>query len=156
MDYSNQIANKLVSHMEEKEYRYEFDKENGVIRLNFNIKSNLGRVRFIISIRKSFYISYGCIDVRVKEEKRKEVAEYITRANYGLNFGNFELDMRDGEIRYKCTVDCDHCLLSGEMIETSLDVPIAMYQRYGDNMLKVMFGMMSAEEAIRLAESDVN
>lgn len=155
MEYSNQIANKLISHMEENEYRYDFDRENGIIRLNFNIKSNLNRVRFVLQIRKTFYISYGCIDMKVKEEQCKEVAEYITRANYGLNFGNFELDMRDGEIRYKCTVDCDHCMLSGEMIERSLDVPIMMYQRYGDEMLKVMFGMMSADEAIKIAESDL-
>lgn len=155
MDYSAQIANKLISHMEEQQYRYEFDREKGLIRLNFNIKSTLSRVRFVIDIRDHHFITYGCIDMSVKEERRKEVAEYITRANCGLVFGNFELDMRDGEIRYKCTVDCDHCLLSGEMIERSLNVPILMYQRYGDDLLKVMFGMMDAEEAIRLAEKDL-
>lgn len=31
----------------------------------------------------------------------KRTAEFLTRANYGLVFGNFEMDMHDGEIRYK-------------------------------------------------------
>lgn len=153
-DYSKQIANKLVSHMEEKEYRYEFDREKGLLKLNFNINSNLGKVRFVLDIHSCFYISYGCIDMNVKEEQRAEVVEFITRANYGLNFGNFEMDMRDGEIRYKCTVDCDHCMLSDEMIGTSLVVPVNMYERYGDQLLKVMFGMMGAKEAVEIAESE--
>ena len=29
----------------------------------------------------------------------KRTAEFLTRANYGLVFGNFEMDMHDGEIR---------------------------------------------------------
>lgn len=154
MSYSKQIANTLVSHMEEHEYRYEFDREEGIIRLRFKIKGKLDHVRFVLIIKDTHYVSYGCIDMNAEESQRKEVAEYLTRANFGLWFGNFELDMNDGEIRYKVCVDCDHTTLSGQMIERSLDIPIAMYQRYGDEMLKVMFGMESAEEAIKIAESN--
>lgn len=155
MSYSTQIANTLVSHMEEHEYGYEFDREDGIIRMRFKIKGKLDHIRFVLIIKDDFYLSYGCIDMSVDEAQRKEVAEFFTRANFGLNFGNFELDMRDGEIRYKVCVDCDHTTLSSQMIERSLDIPIAMYQRYGDEMLKVMFGMVSAEEATKIAESDL-
>ena len=153
MSYSKQIANTLVSHMEEHEYRYEFDRENGIIRMRFKIKGKLDHIRFVLFIKDVFFLSYGCIDMSVDEAHRKEVAEFFTRANFGLNFGNFELDMRDGEIRYKMCVDCDHTTLSGQMIESSLDIPIAMFERYGDEMLKVMFGMESAEEAIKIVEN---
>lgn len=153
-NYSAQIANTLISHMEEQEYRYEFEKERGLLRLRFKIKGKLDHVRIILDIHETCYVSYACIDMSVDEENRMEAAEYLTRANYGLKFGNFELDMNDGEVRYKHAVDCDHCSLSSEMIENSLNIPIAMYQRYGDNLLKVMFGMLSAEEAVKLAESD--
>ena len=154
MGYSKQIANTLISHMEEQEYHYEFDQEKGIIRMRFKLKSKLDHIRFVIKIEDCFYVSYGCIDMAADEEQRKEVAEFITRANFGLNFGNFELDMRDGEIRYKHAVDCDHCTLSSQMIETSLNITIAMYERYGNELLKVMFGMASAEEAVRIAEGE--
>lgn len=152
-DYSAQIANALISHFEDQEYRYEFDKERGIIRLNFKIQNKLNQVRFVLDIHDAFYVAYACINLNVDEANRKAVSEFFTRANFGLNFGNFELDMNDGEVRYKHTVDCDHCSLSSEMIERSLNIPIFMYQRYGDNMLKVMFGMVSPEEAVKLAES---
>ena len=31
--------------------------------------------------------------------------EFITRANYGLLIGNFELDLADGEVRFKTGLD---------------------------------------------------
>lgn len=153
MAYSKEIANILVSHMEEKEYRYEFDRNSGLLRMRFKIKGKLDHVRFILTVKECFYISYAVIDMNADEAQRKEVAEFLTRANYGLNLGNFEMDMNDGEIRYKYAVDCDHCTLSSQMIESSLDIPIAMFQRYGDDLLKVMFGMASAEEAVKCAEA---
>lgn len=151
-EYSSQIANTLISHMEEEEYKYEFDKENGLINMSFKIKSKLGRVKFVLNIFKDFYVSYAHIDLNADEDSRKEVAEYLTRANYGMSLGNFELDMSDGEIRYKVAIDCDHCQLSSQMIEDSLYNPILMFQRYGDEMIKVMMGTESAEEAIKIAE----
>lgn len=152
MDYSMQIANTLVSHLEEKEYHYEFDREKGLIRLRFKIKGKLDHVRFVLNIRDTCFISYGCIDMNVEETQRREVAEFLTRASYGMMCGNFEMDMRDGEVRYKVYVDCDHTTLSSQMIDRSLNVPILMFQRYGDELLKVMFGMESAEEAIKIIE----
>jgi len=35
------------------------------------------------------------------------VAELLTRANYGMLIGNFELDLDDGEIRYKTSIDME-------------------------------------------------
>lgn len=152
MDYSMQIANTLISHMEEKEYRYEFNREKGIIRMQFKIEGKLDHVRLILDIRNTYFISYGCIDMNVEKDQRREMAEFFTRANFGLLIGNFEMDMNDGEIRYKVSVDCDHTTLSGQMIERSLDMPLIMFQRYGNEMLKVMFGMESAEEAIKIIE----
>lgn len=154
MDYSKQIANKLISYIEDKEYRYTFDRENGVIRMNFNCKGKLSSVRLLVDVRSCYFICYGCIDMKASEDHRKEVAEYLTRANYGLSFGNFELDMRDGEIRYKMTVDCDHCILSDEMISSALYIPIQSFERYGDELVKVIFGLTSAADAIRIAEAN--
>ena len=39
------------------------------------------------------------------EEMRVPMAEFLTRANYGLRIGNFEMDFEDGEVRYKSSVD---------------------------------------------------
>ena len=46
----------------------------------------------------------------IPDEKRKMIAEYLAYANYGLLLGNFEIDLNDGEVRYKS------CLPAGKAI----------------------------------------
>jgi hypothetical protein len=55
---------------------------------------------------------YSICPLRVPEELRVEAAHFLTRANYGLATGNFELDFDDGEIRYKTVVHVDGDLSS--------------------------------------------
>lgn len=50
---------------------------------------------------KGLILLYSICPQRAPEQRRGEVADFITRANYGLAAGNFELDFNDGEIRYK-------------------------------------------------------
>ena len=32
-------------------------------------------------------------------EERAAMAEFLCRANYGMRYGNFEMDLQDGELR---------------------------------------------------------
>jgi hypothetical protein len=50
---------------------------------------------------KDLILLYSICPQRVPPDRRLAVAEYLTRANYGLAAGNFELDLDDGEVRYK-------------------------------------------------------
>lgn len=50
---------------------------------------------------KNLVLFYSICPERVPEERRVDVSHFLTRANYGLAAGNFELDFDDGEVRYK-------------------------------------------------------
>jgi hypothetical protein len=50
---------------------------------------------------KDLVLLYSIAPQRVPDERRLDVSEFLTRANYGLADGNFELDFDDGEIRFK-------------------------------------------------------
>jgi hypothetical protein len=50
---------------------------------------------------KDLVLLYSIAPQRVPEERRLDVSEFLTRANYGLADGNFELDFDDGEVRFK-------------------------------------------------------
>lgn len=50
---------------------------------------------------RDLVLLYSIAPARVPEERRREVSEFLTKANYGLADGNFELDFDDGEVRYK-------------------------------------------------------
>jgi hypothetical protein len=57
------------------------------------------------------------VQCRVPEAKRQAMAEFLTRAKYGLCMGNFEMDFGDGEVRYKASLDIADGELTAKMIE---------------------------------------
>ena len=82
-----------------------------------------------------------------------EMVEFTTRANYGLRCGNFEMDMRDGEIRYKVFVDCEGSFLPPrDVIRNSIVIPAMMFERYTPGILDILFKEAKAVDAIAKCE----
>ena len=81
------------------------------------------------------------------------MADFICRANYGMKNGNFELDMMDGEVRYKCYVDCDGALPCTDVIRNSVYCPAQMLERYGAGIVDIVCLDGSAADAISKCEN---
>lgn len=52
-----------------------------------------------------------------------EIADFLCRVNYEIPYGNFEPDMTDGEVRFRCFVDCDGIIPTNAMVKTASIVP---------------------------------
>ena len=65
-----------------------------------------------------------------EEAKRPEAAEFVARANYGMRIGNFELDMEDGEVRFKVSVDIEGSQLTSVMVRNMIACAITCSDRY--------------------------
>lgn len=76
------------------------------------------------------------------------VAEFMTRVNYNLYLGNFELDYTDGEIRYKCSAVNFDDLPTQEELDWLVDIPGLMMERYGDALAKVVMMGVAPDEAL--------
>ncbi len=61
-------------------------------------------------------VVYSLYPEHVPEARLGRLMELITRINYGLILGNFEMDLRDGEIRYKTSIDLESIDISPVMI----------------------------------------
>ena len=85
-------------------------------------------------------------------EDRSAVAEYLTRANYGLRIGNFELDYADGEVRYKSSLDFEGQTLTAELIRNAIYPAVHTMDRYLPGLLRVTFGGATPHEAIEEVE----
>jgi hypothetical protein len=61
------------------------------------------------------FVFYSVCPVKAPKTKRRAITQFLTQVNYGLVIGNFELDVTDGEIRYKTSID-----VQGEQLTTTL------------------------------------
>ncbi|MBQ4050858.1 MAG: YbjN domain-containing protein [Oscillospiraceae bacterium] len=90
----------------------------------------------------------------VPEKSRMEIVKYITRANYGLFLGSFQMNMEDGQIVYQVgTVHSDHVVFKEE-IARMIHVAEDMVRRYSKGFRDVIDGVCSPEEAVEQAERE--
>lgn len=96
-----------------------------------------------------FYVYMGA---KIPEERRPAAAEFLTRANYGLPLGNFELDFEDGEVRFKNSVSFMDDTLSENLIRSALYPALSVAPDYFQGLLKVAFGGEEPRAAIQEIE----
>jgi len=65
-------------------------------------------------------ICYAVAPFRASPERRPAVAEFVTRANFGLFHGNLELDYADGELRARCSLDFEGERLTAGLVRNTL------------------------------------
>ncbi len=148
-NFSPDIQAAVEDFFERDDWHYEPMTENGVFRLGITLKSKFKNARIYMNILNNGIVCLTVPPMGADENNMTQVNEFITRANYGLNHGNFELDFRDGEIRYKTSLICGKEIPTFEQIKELLYINIMMIERYGNGLAEVMFGMSTPEEAIR-------
>ena len=87
-------------------------------------------------------------------EKRTAVAEFITRANYGMRVGNFEMDFNDGEVRFKISVDVDNHELTQALVSNHVYANVWTMDRYLPGLFAVVYSDISPLEALEKVEEE--
>jgi hypothetical protein len=123
-----------------------------VLKMDFQGKNGKWSCYAQINEEKYIFQFYSVCPVNVPPERRSAVGEYLTRANYGLLVGNFEFDLRDGEIRYKTSVDVENAELSQAIIKNQVYANVWSFDRYLPGIFSVVYGNMEPIEALEKAE----
>jgi hypothetical protein len=132
-----------------------FTKLQGQSILHITYQGNHGLWNCYAQARESQeqFVFYSIYPEIAPEEKRLTVAEYLTRANYGLIIGNFELDFNDGEIRYKTSIDIEGDLLTEDLVKQLVYANVMMMDEYFPGIQSVINGNLTPLEAIQQIEN---
>ena len=153
--YSIALANVIQEQLDEMGLNYTWDEEHGIARFRIGRSGRLSSASCVMHVQSTCFTTYAICPVSADHRDRKQMmdlTEFLSRANYNLIHGSFELDYRDGEIRFKDTIDCFSITPSPNMIHDSIHCPMAMLERYGDGIVSVIYGICTPEEAVRKCE----
>lgn len=147
------IVDAIGDFLDDDDWKYEYQGEKNLFKMGVSLRCRLQSTRLYIDVKEDAYLVYAISPISGSEETCTELMRYLTRANYALINGNFELDVRDGEVRYKSYVNCDGLgALSHEVIRDSVYVPCAMMNKYGDGIAAIALGYSDADTELRKAE----
>lgn len=139
--YSEEVFNAIRRFLDKKHLHYTASEIMGLIQLDLPTGSMIRRVDLRINVKNDSYTVRALSSVSADPKDAKSMArlaEFLTRVNYRLRNGNFEMDYRDGELAFKCYVDCHGGVPVEEAIYDSIFCPPAMFHQYGNGILQVM------------------
>lgn len=99
------------------------------------------------------FVFYSIFPVRAPEEHMGEVAEFITRANYGMIIGNFELDYTDGEIRYKTSLDVEEMNEIEPLLRHLIYANVLTMDKYFPGLMRVIYAGINPADAVEEVEN---
>lgn len=146
------LMEQLCQFLKHDEWHYSADEDRGVVLANVRGDNHHYNCMFVTTETPRRLTFYSHIGNEVPEIKRHRMCEYLTRANYGLVLGNFEMDMSDGEIRYRTSIDLSDADLTHKQLMTLVWVNLFTFDRYYPGVLKIMYGNTSAADAISECE----
>jgi hypothetical protein len=146
------IYDALTAFFDEDDWRYEVMPDRNCLRLGFAGKN--ANFMCYAQAHESIetLVFYSVYPLRVPENKRLAAAEYLTRANYGLFVGNFELDFRDGEVRFKTSIDAEDADVA-PLIKQIVYTNVVMADKYFHGLMQVIYSDVEPKLAVEQAET---
>ncbi|MBE9045005.1 YbjN domain-containing protein [Pleurocapsales cyanobacterium LEGE 10410] len=150
---NNSLRDSVIEFLRQENWQYTITENPSILRMSCQGENGQWRCYAQIKEAERQFIFYSVCPVQTPGSKLGAIAEYTTRANYGMATGNFELDFSDGEVRYKTSICIYNGRLALEAIAHLVSVNVSMMDRYLPGIITVIERDIEPKEAIKTIES---
>lgn len=148
----NQIFEAIISFFTDDDWQFIKLQSEPALRMVFQGENDKWACYAKAKEEQQQFVFYSFCPIAAPDDKRPAIAEFLTRANYGMTIGNFELDYTDGEIRYKTSIDVEGERLTSALIRSIVYTNVTMMDAYLPGIQVVIHQGISPIEAIRSIE----
>jgi hypothetical protein len=146
------ILSAVEKFLKEDDWPYNLIEGRSVFKTGFEGKNGQFTCYAQERVEQDQFVFYSIFPVRAAENKINDVAEFITRANYGMIIGNFELDYSDGEIRYKTSVDVEDIHQIEPLVQHIMYSNVLTMDKYFNGLMRVLYGGIDPADAVEEIE----
>ena len=143
----------MVKYFERDGWPYEQVEGQTILRLGYRADEIAWTCYAQALLDDQQFAFYSIAPVKVSPARLARVAEYITRANFSLILGNFEMDWETGEVRYKTSIDVEDDRLSYALWRPVVYANVFITERYLPGLIAVVYEDAAPEVAIMQAEA---
>ncbi len=155
MNIHSTIFEAVINFLKEDEWSFsqiQIEKEP-VLVLEFEGESGQWMCYATVKEDQEQIIFYSELPVKAPNNKWQRVVEFLTRANYGLTIGNFEMDLDSGKILYKTSIDIEGNGPNSALIKSLVYANISTTDKYLPGIMSVIYTDVSPTEAIAQIEN---
>lgn len=151
---SGPIFDELVEFFTGDEWSPEQIGDQPVLRMNFEGENGNWTCLAYAYDDHERVVFTSLLPVEVPEEKRLAAAEYLTRANFGMEIGNFEMDFSDGAVQFRTSIDIEGGELTPKMIQNLSYLNVTVTDQYLRGLAMVVEGDATPVDAIDKVENN--
>lgn len=144
----------LYDTLQENNWEFDYDDKNEIFRLEIRGVNSDFYCFIIVDEEQESLLCNTHIKKRIPFTKRLEVCSFMNRVNYELANGNFEMDMDDGEIRFRTFLDLANTIPSQEQLMNLIWNGSQSFDTYYPGVEKILLEEYSAEEAIAVCTQE--
>ena len=150
----NAATERIEEMLRAREWSFERDEEKEMVNTGFNGKNAQWRVLaggyndFTVLILSVF-------PIECPKSQRQVCAELLTRINYGLPVGCFEMDHEHGRIHFKTTLPYDKELPQLDVLDMLLGLNLSTMDRYLPAIMSVIYAGIAPLKALEDVEKAV-
>ena len=142
------IFDAVVEYFQSENWKFAQIPDQPILRMGFSGQNGNWTCYAQTREEEEQFIFYSVLPNNAPEAKRPAIAEFITRANYNLVVGNFEIDYGDGEIRYKTSTNLSNVELNRALLHGLVVPNIFTTERFFPGVMAVLYANATPEEAI--------
>ena len=143
-----QVYQMFKKHLEEKNFKFDAHDDDLVITMTVHGEDLPQPTIIRVLDERDVFQILSPIPSHIPEDKRFDAAVAVSVANYGMINGSFDLDMSDGEIRFRVAQGYRGMELSDEFMDYILSIVFYTTDKYNDRFFMLGKGMMSLEQFI--------
>ena len=149
---SKSLFDRVTDYLTDKDWGFHVIEENRC--LSFGLRLRDSSVRILVDAAEgndwSRILVYCTYPTYVPAPRRPAVADAISRINYANYVGNFEMDMKDGELRVRILLEGDS-LIGEPMIDRAIRKCLDLGDQYQAALLSIAFGNASPADVLAMA-----
>lgn len=147
------IRDVVVGYLDAREIPYVLDPSGSIAGLMSASEKGPWTVYIAMLEADEQVVVHSAFNPPVPEERRDAVALFLARANYGILIGNFEIDLEDGELRYKTSIDVEGAELTEALLDNLVVANVAVFDRYVPGIEAVVRGTDPADAVAAIEAS---
>lgn len=138
-EVNGNIMQRVINFFRDDDWKFNLD--GNILITSIECTNCTCRIFVFVNEENSTIQVLSTIDTKISYSKRPAVAEFLTRANFGLNIGNFEFDLNDGQIRYKTSMDVEGSedLITNKIMHNLVYTSFGMMDRYFSGFMRINY-----------------
>ncbi len=138
----------VLMYFDDMEWKYTIPKDGEDIAV-MGVSTDNGNFQCLVDVSSEHngILFLTIFPANVPPDMRDTIAGFLTRINYGLFFGNFEMNYESGEIRFRTSL-CPVDDFKKNEFDQLIGLNIQSMDRYFKILNNIIFGHLAIEDAV--------